>query len=122
MKNLMTALIVTMIATSAMAAPAVQKIQIHCKQTDVFNFERMTMILTQVSEGNGMDQGEWLIYNLELRQGLDQILSEKVYVMNEDVLFQFNNRKAGIEGTIYMDEMDEAGATINGERMSFDCN
>lgn len=122
MKNLMSALIATVISTSAMASPAYQKIQIHCKQTNVFNFERKTMILTQVSEGNGMDQGEWLVYNLELRQGLDQILSEKVYVMNEDVLFQFNNRKAKIEGTIYMDEMDEAGATINGERMSFDCN
>lgn len=95
-----------------------------CKEITENSWDsKKTMILTQV--GN-IDIKEGVKYNftLEVYEGnsAKAVVSEKVTVETEDVMFGFENKAKKISGMIYLDELDQTWLKVGKTETRFDCN
>ncbi len=115
MKTIFT-LFIFMIATSAFA-----RFQFNCQEIGNRTASR-TMDLTQVSNGR-LSEGVRHTFKLELRENRTRqlLLSELVTVEVEDVMFSFSNRARGINGMIYLDEMDQTWLELGRTKIRFAC-
>ena len=70
------------------------------------------------------EEGAKFAFQLEVFEGNSSkaVLSEKVTVETEDVMFGFKNSAKKITGMIYLDELDASYLTIKGKTTHFDCN
>ncbi len=116
MKTILATLALTF-ATSSFAG-----VQYVCKQVNDRPGTLHTMTLTQVSTGRILE-GNKYAFNLELREIRTRrlVLSERVTVETEDVMFSFSNKAKAISGMIYLDEMDGAWLNIGRNELRFDC-
>ena len=75
-----------------------------------------TVALYPLEKGE-IKEGTPMKYSFELHEGADVSATTEVNgtVLTEDVLFNFTSDDGKIEFHIYMDEMNEAGLTINGK-------
>lgn len=87
--------------------------------------ETLTMTLASLGKTvNEVSEGVSVPYSLVLKDGDQVWLNLKVKASQEDVMFKFIHRSrdfGNIDGTIYMDELDQTALYVNGTRFSFDC-
>lgn len=95
-----------------------------CKEITENSWDsKRTLILTQV--GNiEINEGVKYTFTLEVFEGNSSkaIVSEKVTVETEDVMFAFSNKAKKISGMIYMDELDQTWLKVGKNEWHFDCN
>lgn len=84
--------------------------------------QKRTMILTQEGDER-VEEGTKYNFKLEVYDSVNSkpLVSEKVVVQTEDVLFQFSNKAKRIDGIIYMDEPDQTVLTIGKTKINFNC-
>lgn len=120
--GLMKSLLLMIVLTSAFSAFAGDKYI--CKEMTENSWDsKRTMILTQL--GNiQIKEGVKYDFKLEVFEGNSSkpIVSEKVTVETEDVMFGFSNKAKKIEGMIYMDELDQTWLKVGKSEWHFDCN
>ncbi len=94
-----------------------------CKEKKESWESKTSFILTQIGDAT-LKEGEKYSFQLEVFEGNSgrPLLSEKVTVQTEDVMFGFKNSAKKITGMIYLDELDASYLTIKGKTTHFDCN
>lgn len=94
-----------------------------CKEKKESWESKTSFILTQIGDAK-ITEGDKFAFKLEVFEGNSSkpVLSEKVIVETEDVMFGFKNSAKKITGMIYMDELDASYLTIKGKTTHFDCN
>lgn len=94
-----------------------------CKEKKESWESKTSFILTQIGDAD-VKEGEKYAFHLEVFEGNNSkpLLSEKVTVQTEDVMFGFKNSAKKIYGMIYLDELDASYLTIKGKTTHFDCN
>lgn len=94
-----------------------------CKQITASSEDKVTMIITQIGDAK-IEEGKKFAFTLELFEvgNSKPVLSEKVTVETEDVMFAFDNKAKKIKGMIYMDELDQAWLYVGTKKYDFDCN
>lgn len=85
--------------------------------------EKRTLILTQMGRGT-IEEGKKYSFMLEVygRNTSKSILTEKVVVETEDVMFGFSNHTKQISGMIYLDELDQTWLRVGRTEVRFNCN
>ncbi len=119
MKAILISLLSLGISTSAFASGT----KYFCKETNSKpGAARRTVILTQFGDAK-LEEGKTYAFGFQVFEApaKNPILSTKVFVQTEDVMFAFDNRAEGISGMIYLDEMDQASVEIAGEKISLNC-
>lgn len=119
MKSLLALISFVFITSSSFAAEKIICTEIVEMNGDI----PRTMVLTKIGT-RLLQEGDKGFYKLELFKGKKRtlILSEKVIVQTEDVMFFFENKAKSISGTIYMDELDQTHLSLKTEDLSLDCN
>jgi hypothetical protein len=93
-----------------------------CGETDqASGVAPRTLVLKSLSTRE-VREGDKVPYRLELFQGKKKVLSEKVIVEMEDVMFGFENKAKKIVGMIYLDELDQTYLYVGKDKAYFDCN
>lgn len=119
MKQITIAVLSLVLSNSAVAAGA----KYICKQTnDLPGYQKITAILEQ--NGNSIiKEGKAYPFTLELYQSGERkpFLKRVVFAQFEDVQFTFGNSSEGISGWIYLDELDQSGLNLKGEKVALDC-
>lgn len=118
MKTLL-AVIVLSVSTSSFAG-----IKYICKEITKNSWDnKKTMILTQIGNAS-VEEGVKYPFQLEVFESGNSraILSEKVTVETEDVMFGFSNKAKKISGMIYLDELEETSLTVGKKEYRFNCN
>ena len=94
-----------------------------CQQTHLeAGQSRHTMVLKEIGAApikEGVEaKCQFLLFNDTDRA---PEIATVVSVTTEDVMFNFESKKHGISGIIFLDEYDQTSATINGVDMRFTC-
>ncbi len=94
-----------------------------CKEKKESWESKKTFILTQIGDAQ-VKEGVKYSFILEVFEGNSSkpVMTEKVIVETEDVLFGFKNTAKKISGMIYMDELEGSWLSIKGKKIYFDCN
>ena len=118
MKNLL-ALLVLISSVGAFAGE-----KYICKQITANSYDnKVTMVVTQVGDAK-IEEGKTYSFTLELFEtgNSKPLVSEKVTVETEDVMFSISNKAKKITGMIYLDELDQAWLYVGTKKYDFDCN
>lgn len=95
-----------------------------CKEITKNSWDnKKTMILTQIGHSS-IEESVKYPFLLEVFESGNSrpVLSEKVTVETEDVMFGFSNKAKKISGMIYLDELEETYLTIGKKEIRFNCN